>query len=144
MAKHRSHRRISHSKPRTMRRAQRGGDLAGNPPSSWGWGLGTAGNGWSQFMNSLTLQPGANMGTVQSNVLVPVGSINANNAQGMIGSDLKGDIPQAGGKHRRRAKRGGAWEAIIGQAAVPGVLLAVQQTFGKRSRSHGRSRKHRR
>ena len=51
MAKHqRSHRRRSHSKSRTMRRAQRGGDLAGNPASSWGWGLGTVGNGWTQFI----------------------------------------------------------------------------------------------
>lgn len=145
MAKHSSHRRRSQSKTRTRRQGQRGGDLAGNPPSSWGWGLGTAGGGWTQFMNSLTLQPGANLGTIQSNQLVPVGNINADNAQGMIGTNLKGDIPQGGGKRRRRSntrnrtntrsntrsKNGGSWEAIFGQAAVPGVLLAAQQTFGK-------------
>jgi|688.fasta_scaffold11741_16 hypothetical protein len=147
MAKHSSHRRRSQSKTRTRRQGQHGGNLAGNPPSSWGWGLGTAGNGWTQFMNSLTLQPTANVATIQSNQLVPVGNINADNTQGMIGTNLKGDIPgQAGGKKRRRSKsrsntrsntrsrRGGSWGAILGQAAVPGVLLAAQQTFGKSRR----------
>jgi hypothetical protein len=94
-------------------------------------------------MNSLTLQPTANVATIQSNQLVPVGNINADNTQGMIGTNLKGDIPgQAGGKKRRRSKsrsntrsrRGGSWGAILGQAAVPGVLLAAQQTFGKSRR----------
>ena len=76
MAKHRSHKKRSQShnvkKARTMRRGQMGGALAGNPPSAWGWGLGTVGNGWTQFMNSLTLQPGQNLGTIQSNNLVPI------------------------------------------------------------------------
>jgi len=145
MAKNSSHRRRSQTKTRTRRQGQRGGNLAGNPPSSWGWGIGTAGNGWTQFMNSLTLQPGANLGTVQSNQLVPVGNINAENAQGNIGPDMTGDIPQGGGRRRRRAKsrtntrsrRGGSWEAVVGQAAAPGILLAAQQTFGK-SRKHKR------
>ena len=110
MARHKSHRRRAHSKSRTMRRSQRGGDLAGNPASTWGWGLGTVGNGWTQFMNSMTLQPGQNLATAQGTQLVPVNNINANNAQGMIGTNLRGDIPQAGGKRRkhrrRRTKRG--------------------------------------
>ena len=157
MAKNSSHRRRSQTKTRTRRQGQRGGggkfsppaqhggELAGNPPSSWGWGLGTAGNGWTQFMNSLTLQPGANLGTIQSNNLVPVGNINAQNAQGNIGPNMTGDIPKGGGRRRRRAKsmsnnatrRGGSWEVVASQAAVPGILLAAQQTFGK-SRKHKR------
>lgn len=147
MAKHRSHKRRAHSKSRTMRRGQQGGALAGNPPSAWGWGLGTVGNGWTQFMNSLTLQPGQNLGTVQSNNLVPIGGINAQDAQGMIGPNLKGDIPgsQAGGKKRRhrrsRAKRGGNFLAVAEQAAVPVALIAMNNTLGK-GRSH--SRRHRR
>ena len=117
-----------------MHRGQRGGDLAGNPPSSWGWGLGTAGGGWTQFMNSLTLQPGQNIATQQSTQLVPVNNINANNTQGMIGPNLKGDITgsQSGGKkhrHKRSSKRsskrgsrrGGNWGAVISQAAFPGA-----------------------
>ena len=118
MAKHCSQKRRSHSKSRTMRRAQRGGDLAGNPPSSWGWGLGTLGNGWTQFTNSLTLIPGQNAGTIQSNNIVPVGNINAQNAQGIM-------KPLTGGKKRRRNKsRGGAWGAVANQAIVPAALVA--------------------
>jgi hypothetical protein len=137
MAKHRSHKRRSHSKSRTMRRGQHGGALAGNPPSAWGWGMGTLGNGWTQFMNSLTLQPGQNLGTVQSNNIVPVGGVNAQDSQGMIGPNMKGDIPQAGGKRRRRsrAKRGGN---VFAQAAVPFTLVAMNQAMGKRSRSRSR------
>ena len=37
MAKHRSYRRRHTSKSKTMRRSQMGGELAGNPPSAWGW-----------------------------------------------------------------------------------------------------------
>ena len=139
MAKHRSHKRRSHSKSRTMRRGQHGGALAGNPPSAWGWGMGTLGNGWTQFMNSLTLQPGQNLGTIQSNNIVPVGRVNAEDAQGMIGPNMKGDIPQGGGKRRRhrrsRAKRGGNFVALAQQAAVPVALIAMNNTMGKRSRS---------
>jgi len=133
MAKYSSHKRRSHSKARTMR--MKGGDLAGNPASSWGWGLGTVGNGWTQFMNALTLQPGQNAGTVQSNDLVPVGNVNAQNAQPSIGSNLKGGRR---GRRRRGTKRGGnlgALGAVVNQAIVPGTLLAAQQMYGRRRRS---------
>ena len=139
MAKHRSHKRRSHTKSRTMRRAQQGGALGGNPPSAWGWGLGTVGGGWTQFMNSLSLQPGQNLGTVQSNNIVPVGNVNAQDSQGMIGTNLKGDIPQSGGKRRRtRGKRGGY--GIVAQAAVPVALIAMNNALGSRRR---RRRHHR-
>jgi hypothetical protein len=133
MAKHRSHKRRSQSKSRTMRRGQHGGALAGNPPSAWGWGMGTLGNGWTQFMNSLTLQPGQNLGTIQSNNIVPVGGVNAQDAQPSIGSNLQGGIPQAGGKRRRksRAKRGGN---VVAQAAVPVALIAMNQAMGRSRR----------
>jgi hypothetical protein len=142
MAKHRSHKRRSSSKSKTMRRAQRGGDLAGNPASSWGWVNGTVGNGWTQFMNSLTLQPGQNLGTVQSNNIVPVNNINAQDSQPSISTNLQGGIPNSvGGRRRRRksnskrSKKGGNLLAVANQAIVPGFLLAAQQTFGK-SRKH--------
>lgn len=131
MANKTSHGRKRHSKARTMRR-QRGGGLAGNPASAWGWGLGTVGGGWQQFMNSLTLQPGDNLGTIQSNATVPVGNLNAQDSQGMIGTNLRGDIPQTGGKRRRnhkrsskRSRRGGSIGAALNQAAVPLTLLAA-------------------
>lgn len=140
MAKHRSHRRRSQSKSRTVRRHQRGGNLAGNPPSAWGWVNGTVGNGWTQFMNSLTLQPTENIATIQSNQTVPVNNINADNTQGMIGPNSKGDIPRGGRRHRhgkRSLRRGGNFGAVLSQAAVPGILLAAQQTVGKsRRRKH--------
>lgn len=136
MTKH-SRRRSSQSKSRTMRRSQRGGNLSGNPPSAWGWGLGTLGNGWTQFMNSLTLQPGQNLGAVQSNASVPVGNLNAQNAQGNIGPNMTGDVPQKGGRKRRGrrgSKRGGNLGAVISQAAVPGALIIMNNALGKRSR----------
>jgi len=148
MARQRTHRRRAHSKSRTMHRSQRGGDLAGNPASSWGWGLGTVGNGWTQFMNSMTLQPGQNLATAQGTQLVPINNINANNAQGMIGPNLKGDIPgsQAGGRkrrrHRNRSRRGGSWGAVVGQAAAPAALVAMNHLYGK-SRLYSKSRKSR-
>lgn len=142
MTKHSSHKRRAHSKARTMRRGQRGGDLAGNPPSSWGWVNGTLGGGWTQFMNSLTLQPGQNLGAAQSNASVPVNNLNAQTSQGNIGPNLKGAIPQAGGKRRRRhgrsSKRGGNVGAVLGQALVPGALMAGLYYTGKRSRRHKR------
>jgi len=143
MAKHRSHKRRSHSHSKTMR--LKGGALAGNPASAWGWGMGTLGNGWTQFMNSLTLQPGQNLGTMQSNNIVPVGNVNAQDSQPSIGSNLQGGVPQAGGKKRRRSsksksrsKRGGGVGAVLSQAAAPGILLAAQQYYGrsKKNRRH--------
>lgn len=145
MAKNRSHRKRSHSKARTMRRGQRGGNLAGNPPSAWGYVSGTVGNGWTQFMNSLTLQPGENLGTIQSNSIVPVNNLNAEDIQGNIGPNMRGDIPQAGGKRRRNrrsfTKRGGNLLAAAEQAAIPITLIAMNNSLGK---GRSNSRRHRR
>jgi len=144
MAKHRSHKKRAHSKAKTMRHSQHGGALAGNPPSAWGWGMGTVGNGWTQFLNSLTLQPGQNLGTIQSNDIVPVGNINAQDTQGMIGPNLKGEIPtQSAGKrivnrkkHKHSSKRGGNIGTVLGQAAVPGALMAGLFSMDSRKRKH--------
>ncbi len=136
MAKHRSHRRRRHSRTHS-RRHQRGGALDGNPPSAWGWGLGTLGNGWTQFMNSLSLQPGQNLGASQSNAIVPVGNPNAQTATGNIGPNMTGDIPKGGARRRRRTcKRGGNLAPVIAQAAVPGALLILNQTAKRRHRRH--------
>lgn len=144
MTKH-SRKSRSQSNSRTMRRGQHGGNLAGNPPSAWGWGLGTLGNGWTQFMNSLTLQPGQNLGAIQSNTSVPIGNLNAQTYQGNIGANMGGDIPQSGGKkhrrnrrHRSRGKRGGNLLPVLEQAAVPGALFIMNNAMGKRSRRHRR------
>ncbi len=124
MAKH-SHRKRSHTKSRTRTMRQHGGELSGNPPSAWGWGLGTAGNGWTQFMNAFSLQPGTNLSTDQSNVSVPVGSVHSQS--------------QSGGKRRRaRGKRGGNMGLALSQAVVPGTLVLMNNMLGKRSRRQKR------
>jgi len=119
-------------------RSHKGGDLAGNPPSSWGWGIGTAGNGWTQFMNSLTLQPGQNIAAAKSNDLVPVGQPNANEPLQSVKMN-GGRRRKHSRRHRSRSRKGGNWGAVLNQAAAPLVLLGANQAFGKRSR---RQRKH--
>ena len=131
------HRRRRHT------RKQRGGELANNPPSAWGWGMGTVGNGWTQFMNSLTLQPGQNIGAAGSNDIVPVGNPNAQTMQGNIGPSLTGSVPQGGGRRRRgkhRGKRGGSMGSALATAAVPGALFLLNQTMGcrRKRRTHKR------
>jgi hypothetical protein len=137
MVKHQSRKRGRSNMNKSLK--QSGGDLAGNPPSAWGWALGTAGDGWKQFMDSLTLQPGQGMADSHNNDLVPVKNLKAQSGMG-VGPNLKGDIPRAnmnmnmnmkrGGK--RRHKRGGSFGAVLSQAAVPAVLLATQQSYKPR------------
>ena len=88
---------------------QRGGGLAGNPPSAWGWGLGTMGSGWQQFMDTLTLQPGQSQVAAHSNNIV-----------------IKG-----GQRRRIRSRRGGNIGAVLNQAVAPLALLGMQQMYGK-------------
>ena len=150
MAKTRSNRR-SHNRTKSMRRgqtrSQRGGDLNGNPASAWGWVEGTVGNGWKQFTDSLTLQPGQNLATRQSNDIVPIKNVNANNAQPMLNQNMGGGARRARGRGRGRgrgrsaskgrSRSGGSWGAIISQAIPPFFLLGAQQMYGKK-----KTRKH--
>ena len=87
---------------------QRGGELAGNPPSAWGYGLGTMGDGWTQFMNALSLQPNQNGNINQSNNIVPVGTVQ--NYQNM-------NTKIAGG---RKKYRGG--NQHTGPMSMPGAM----------------------
>ena len=107
-------------------RRQRGGNVGSYPPSAWGFTMGTLGNGWTQFMNSLSVQPG---GVNQGNQLVPVNGT------------------QSGGKRRRRrgGKKGGNMLAVAEQAAVPLALFAMNNSLGsRRNRSNNKSRRRRR
>ena len=81
---------------KTMRNRQRGGELGSNPPSSWGWTLGTLGDGWTQFKNSLTLQPGNNNNINQSNNIVPIGKSGFHNMNSKMGGRRK---KYRGGEH---------------------------------------------
>lgn len=127
------------SKNRASRRSrsQRGGDQGSFPDSAWGFQMNNLGNGWTQFMNSMSVQPGGNLGTSQSNNIVPIKNMNV-------------PVKMAGGRRRRsqqrqqmqqqqrsRGKKGGYWGAVLEQAAVPLALLGMQQFYGKRhSRRH--------
>ena len=109
------------SQRRSQTRSQRGGNYGNYPDSAWGFQMNNLGNGWNQFMNSLSVQPGSSN---QSNNIVP------NNAQNV-------QPKMTGGKHRRRGKKGGYWGAVLEQAAVPLALLGMQQFYGKRhTRKH--------
>ena len=82
----------------TRRRKQQGG----------GWGLNVLGNGWTQFINSVTPQTNA-----QPNM--------PSNVQPM----------KAGNRRRKSVKRGGN---AITQAVVPFSLLAMNNMLGSRKR----------
>jgi|LauGreDrversion4_2_1035121.scaffolds.fasta_scaffold626237_1 hypothetical protein len=88
-------------------RKQRGG-------SAWSWGLTTAGDGWTQFMNSLSVN-------------------NPTNNLVLANKSMKG------GKRRRKrsVKKGGNIGAVISQAAAPLTLFAMQH-LASRKRKSGR------
>jgi len=114
---------LNRSRSRNKSRSQRGGNVGAYPPSAWGFTMGTLGNGWTQFMNSLTVQPG---GLNQSNNIVPINGT------------------QKGGKRRKRkgGKKGGNLLAVAEQAAVPFALVAMNNIVGSRRRGHNRGHKH--
>jgi hypothetical protein len=114
---------------RNKTRSQRGGNVGAYPPSAWGFTMGTLGNGWTQFMNSLSLQPG---GVNHGNQIVPVNG-GANSPK----------MAQTGGKRRKRGKRGGNMFAVAEQAAVPLALFAMNNSLGSR-RHHGHKHSRRR
>jgi hypothetical protein len=131
---------------RRKSRSQKGGNYGSYPDSAWGFQMNNLGNGWTQFMNSLTLQPGENLGTSQSNNIVPIRNINAQDAQPSLSPKMTG-----GRKRRPKScvKRGGNWGAVVEQAAVPLALLGMQQMYGKNKTHKARSfkkksRRHRR
>ena len=126
-------RKSANSRTKSRRYKQRGGTADGPaPPSAWGHAMNTVGDGWKQFQDSLTLQPGQNASSSQSNDLVPIGKLNAQNAQPMLKPNM------SGGKRRKsKSAKGGSWGAVAAQALVPGFLLGAQQLYGRRySRRH--------
>lgn len=109
----------------------------GNSPSGWGYVYNTVGNGWTQFQNALTLQPGQNLASQQSNDIEPIGKPNFQNTESMPSkTDLT--LIQSAGKRRHRKKKGGNWGAIISRAAAPLTLLGLQKSFGKRKSRRSR------
>jgi hypothetical protein len=49
-----------------------------------------------------------------------------------------------GRRHRRHRRRGGSFAHAISNAVVPLGLLAAQQSYGKKSRKHRKSKKRKR
>lgn len=127
-------------------RKQRGGT------SGWGYVYNQVGDGWTQFQNALTLQPGQNPASQQTNEIEPIGKPNAQNTQSMPTANDLSLIQSAGRRkrrmsHRRRGKRGGTWSNIISQAVVPFTLFGVQNTYKRRQsrksrKQSKRNRKH--
>jgi hypothetical protein len=131
MAKHRS-------------RKQKGGSA---PASAWGYMYNTVGNGWTQFQNALTMQPGDNLVSQQSNNIEPVGNPNFGNAA-YDPSKTNLTLIQSAGKRRNkrnkksksksrsssrsRSRKGGYWGEVASQAIVPLTLLGLQNRVGKR------------
>lgn len=154
--------RRQRSQQRTQRRSQRGGSWGAYPDSAWGFQMNNLGNGWTQFMNSLSVQPGQNLGTSQSNNIVPIKNVNAQDAQPSLSPSMSGGKKHRHKRHKMRqmqqmqmqqmqmqqsksqsrGKKGGYWGAVLEQAAVPLALLGMQQAYGKRhTRRHGSSHK---
>jgi hypothetical protein len=156
--------RRQRSKQRTQRRSQSGGSWGNYPDSAWGYQMNNLGNGWTQFMNSLSVQPGQNLGTSQSNDIVPVNNVNAQDTTKMLTGGKKHKHKRNKMRHlqqmqmqmqqqqmqqqmqqsksQSRGKKGGYWGAVLEQAAVPLALLGMQQAYGNRhTRRHGSSYK---
>ena len=136
----------SSSRSRMSRRSQQGGSQGAYPDSAWGFQMNNLGNGWTQFMNSLSSQ---NSSTSQSNNIVPVRNMPAQNTGKMSGGKRhrrRGQMmgqskSQSMGQSKSRGKNGGYWGAVLEQAAVPLALLGIQHAYGKRyTRRHGSPR----
>ena len=118
----------------------------GGASSGWQYVFDQVGDGWTQFQNSLTLQPGQNLGSMQTNDIEPIGKPNFQNYQGEPTAQNLSLIQSAGRRRRRRkTKRGGNWGMVAEQAAAPLALLAMQNTYKRKgSRKSGKTRKSRR
>jgi len=150
------------SRSSTKTRSQKGGNYGSYPDSAWGFQMNNLGNGWTQFMNSLSVQPGQSLGTSQSNNIVPIRNINAQDSQPSLSPKMTGgrrrmrqrqmqqqrqmqkqqqqqmqqqrqmQKQQQQQQQQSRGKKGGYWGAVLETAAVPLALLGMQQFYGKR------------
>ena len=107
----------SKSRQRSQTRSQIGGEGAAE------WQLNNLGDGWRQFMNTFSVQPGQNSSMNQSNNIVQnhpkiIRGGKRNNMRKMLQS-------------RSRGKRGGYFGPVLEQAVVPLALLGAQQYYGK-------------
>jgi hypothetical protein len=108
---------------RSQKRSQKGGEGAAE------WQLNNLGNGWTQFMNTFSLQPGQNNSANQSNNIVQ-------NHPKMTGGAKRSNMMQMRQRQmlqaKSRGKKGGFFGPVLEQAAVPLALLGAQHFYGKR------------
>ena len=85
--------------------------------------MGNLGDGWTQFTNALTLKAGDNVGSVQSNEIVPIKNLTAEDAQPMLKPNMSGGMRKK--RHSRwvrknKSMKGGKNTPIldVGAAAV--------------------------
>ena len=130
MARKGSYRRKSHRHSRKHR-----GGAAPNPASyssASTYGMAVNGTGNSQF--DRVFSQGGMDGRFQSNTIV--------GAQGQ-NLGLPPTVAQKAGG-RRRSKKGGFWGEVINQAVVPFGILGLQQTYGRKKRTGGKTHRRRR
>lgn len=130
MARKCSYRRKSHRHGRKHR-----GGSAPNPSSyssATTYGGVVNGSGDSQF-NRVFSQSGMD-GRSQSNTIIGVQGQNAGIPPSLA--------QRAGG--RRRSKKGGFWGEVINQAIVPFGILGLQQTYGRKRHTGGKTHRRRR
>lgn len=83
-AKH-STRRVNKKRSNSRSKSRGGGAY---PESAWGYELGKMGDGWTQYNNSLTLQPGQNLATRNNLSSAPIDNVNANAQRILVGPEL--------------------------------------------------------
>jgi len=123
---------------RSQKRTQTGGMGAAE------WQLNNLGNGWTQFMNTFSLQPGQSGSVNQSNNIVQNNSKMTGGKRSNMMKMRQRQMLQA--KSQSRGKKGGYFGAVLEQAAVPLALLGAQQFYGKKHtrRNNGRNKSFRR
>jgi hypothetical protein len=126
------------SSKRSSTRKHRGG--ASYPPSAWGFQMGNLGDGWTQFTNALTLKAGDNVGSVQSNEIVPIKNLTAEDAQPMLKPNMSGGMRKK--RHSRRVRKN---KSMKGGKNTPildvGAAAVVSHHGGARKRKSMKSMK---
>jgi hypothetical protein len=127
----RSHKRSQkRGRRRSSRRsvAQRGG----YPASAWGWQLNNLGDGWTQFMNTMKADTQSNLIAQNKSVGLPSASNAPAPSSAPATAPASGPAPAQKGGRRRRYKKGGNWNTVLNQAAVPAALWAMQYKTKRR------------
>ena len=125
------------SRSSTKTRSQKGGNYGSYPDSAWGFQMNNLGNGWTQFMNSLSVQPGQSLGTSQSNNIVPIRNVNAQDSQPSLSPKMTGGRRRM----RQRQQRQMQQQQRQMQQQQQQQMQQQQQQMQQQSRGKGRGKK---